>query len=367
MDKLLLQIKSGIESYKKVFPKKYQFIKSFVDPVTFSIAIAKIESNFNYKARGRAGEYGLYQFTPGTLYRTIRSYTRNVSASKKVFYRYPNSQTFVLMQLLYLNLKVLNNKGGKLNKDYEKVIAKLPINDRNLVKSAILHNQGSSAITRQATHYNPLVFYIPQFLGALKIIKGKLRTNSNIASVAVANGIWQAVSLAFPELRAVGILGRLALIGVVAYMAYNMEVKTSLPKIINDTNLSYRQMLKDRFKIIWLAKGSEAAKQIDEDMKDEDHPLVNEPSSGNKKPPTKKPGKKWPKPSAGDVGKVIITTGAAKAVSDVGDGAEKAMDNLSKSVGSAVEDIPKKVSSLLSNPMFLGAAIGIFYLVTKKK
>ena len=50
-------------------------------------------------------------------------------------------------------------------------------------------------------------------------------------------------------------------------------------------------------------------------------------------------------------------------MSDVGDGTEKALDNLSKSVG----EIPSKVSGLLSNPMFLGAAIGVFYLVTKKK
>jgi hypothetical protein len=184
--------------------------------------------------------------------------------------------------------------------------------------------------------------------------------------VAVANGIWQAASLAFPELRIAGILGRLALIEIVSYMAYNMEVKTNLPEIISTTNEAYRQALRNRFKIIWLAKNSEASKQIDKEMKDENHPLVNEPGSGNKKPPTKKPGKKWPKPSAGDVGKVIVATGAGKALSDVGDGAETAMNNLSSGASEAIKELPEKATTLFTSPLFLGAVVGIFYLTTKQ-
>ena len=36
MNDLIKKIKAGIDSYKKVIPKKYQFIKGFVDPCCFS-------------------------------------------------------------------------------------------------------------------------------------------------------------------------------------------------------------------------------------------------------------------------------------------------------------------------------------------
>lgn len=355
MNDLIKKIKSGIDSYKKVFPKKYQFIKGFLDPAVLAISIAKIESNFNYKAKGKGGEYGLYQFTPQTLIATIRSYTKNVTASKKLFYAYPNSQTFVFMQLLYLNLKSLNAKGGKLNKNYEKLISVLPIGDQNLVRAAILHNQGSSSLSRQATNYNPMVFYIPQLLGTLRVLKPK----ASIQSATVANGVWQVASLAFPELRAAGIIGKLAVAGMGAYIAYHTNLKTALPEMIEATNQSYRQALQDRFKIIWLAKDSAEAKQIDKDLKDEDHPLLNKP--GNTPPSNNN--KKIPTPSAGDVGKIIVASGAAKAISDVGDGTENLLDK----VGDGLKNIPEKATDLLSNPMFLGAAVGVFYLVTKKK
>ena len=143
-----------------------------------------------------------------------------------------------------------------------------------------------------------------------------------------------------------------------SYLAYNTNLKTALPEMIEATNQAYRQALQDRFKIIWLEKGSPKAKQIDEEMKTEDHPLVNKPigsGSNNSNPNT-------PKKDIPYV-KIGVGAGTAKALSDVGEGTEKALDNLSKSVG----EIPSKVSGLLSNPMFLGAAIGVFYLVTKKK
>lgn len=364
MDIILSKIKSGIESYKKVFPKKYKYITDRLDPIKLAVAIAKIESNFNYKAKGKGGEYGLYQFTPGTLNATIRSYTKNVSASKRLFYKYANSQTFVFMQLVYLNLKNLDSNGGKLNPKYEKVILTLPIFDRNIVRVAILHNQGISALKRQAKRYNPLVFYVPQLLGALQILK---KPKTNIASAtAVGYGVWQGIQIAFPELRVAGILTKLAVLAVVAYAGYKASVKANLTEIINDTNEAYRQQLRDRFKIVFYAEGSKEAKEIADDLKDlPDHPLSNKPGSNKK--PEKKPKKKWPKPSAGDVGKIIVATGAGKALSDVGDGIKDAMDNLSKSAGETVKDIPGKITDILSNPMFLGAVVGVVFLMNKKR
>jgi len=348
MNDLIKKIKSGIDSYKKVFPKKYQFIKGFLDPAVLAISLAKIESDFNHKAKGKGGEYGLYQFTPATLTATIRSYTKNVTASKKLFYAYPNSQTFVFMQLLYLNLKSLNAKGGKLNKNYEKLISVLPIGDQNLVRAAILHNQGTSALSRQATNYNPMVFYIPQLLGTLRVLKPK----ASIQSATVANGVWQVASLAFPELRAAGIIGKLAVAGMGAYIAYHTNLKTSLPSIIAETNANYRQALQDRFKIIWLKKDSPEAKQIDKDLADENHPLLNKP--GNTPPSNNNTPKKdipWDK-----IGVGVGTAAAGKGVHD-----------LMNKVGDTTKDIPEKLSGLLTSPMFLGAAIGIFYLISKKK
>jgi len=362
MNNILLKIKSGIESYKKVFPKKYKYIIDKVDPAKLAVVIAKIESNFNYKAKGKGHEYGLYQFSPGTLNATIRSYTRNVSASKKLFYKYANSQTFVFMQLVYLNLRSLDSNKGKLNPFYEKVLATIPLKDRNIVRLAILHNQGSSALKRQATKFNPLVFYVPQVLGALQILKYK---KQNIASASATAGYvaWQGLQIAFPELKVAGIVTKLAILATVTYLGYKASVKDNLTKIINDTNARYRQALQDRFKIIWFAKGSPEAKQIDKDYEEyenEDLPLINKPGDTGNKPSENKPGKKWPKPTAGDVGKVIVATGA-------GEGIREGVNNLTKSAGKTMEEIPKKVSSLLANPIFLGAVVGIFYLTTKKR
>jgi hypothetical protein len=353
MNDLIKKIKAGIDSYKKVFPKKYQFIKGFVDPAVLAIAISKIESNFNYKASGKGGEYGLFQFMPATLTATIKSYTKNITASKKLFYAYPNSQTFVFMQLLYLNLKSLNSRGGKLNKDYEKLISVLPIGDQNLVRAAILHNQGTSALSRQSTNYNPMVFYVPQLLGTLRVLK----PNASIQSATMVNGVWQVASLAFPQLRAAGIIGKLAVAGMGAYIAYNANLKTSLPEMIAATNASYRQALQDRFKTIWLAKGSPEAEKIDKELKDEDHPLLDKPGGGssNNKPPKEKKEIPWIK--------IGVGTGAAATGKGVGDGTEKLLDK----VGEGLKNIPEKATNLLSNPMFLAAGIGIVYLITKKK
>ena len=275
-----------------------------------------------------------------------------------MFYAYPNSQTFVFTQLLYLNLKVLNNNGGKLNKDYEKLISVLPIQERNLVRAAILHNQGASALTRQAKNYNPMVFYIPQLLGTLRVLKPK----ASIQSATMVNSVWQVASLAFPQLKVAGIVGKLAVAGMGAYIAYNANLKTSLPEMIAATNVSYRQALQDRFKTIWLAKGSPAANQIDKELKDEDHPLLNKPGKGsNNKPPEKKD-IPWDKIGKG-VGTAALGAGAGKALSDVGDGAEKLLDKL----GDGAKKIPQKLSDVLTSPMFLVAGLGIVYLITKKK
>ena len=358
MNKTLEHIKAGIDTYKKYKPTQYNLIKSHLDPIIFAIAIAKIESNFNYRAGGKDKEYGLYQFMPNTLTNTIKSYTSNVSGAKKLFYAYASSQTFVLMQLLYLNLKSLKAKGGKLNPNYEKLINSLPVDQRNLVRAAILHNQGTSSLTRQATNYNPLVFYVPQLLGALKY----LAPNANIQSASVAGGVWTVASAAFPQLKVAGIVGKLAVVGLTMYIAYNTNLKLGLPAMINTTNASYRQALQDRFRLIWIAKGSEAAKQIDQDMKNEDHPLLNKPTgsgSNNNKPNT--PKKDIP------YGKIGVGVGTAKALSDVGDGTKGALDNLSKGAGDAIKVLPEKMTSLFSNPMFLGAVVGVFFLVTKKK
>jgi hypothetical protein len=357
MDAILSKIKTGIEEYKKYMVKNYTFISDRIDPNILALAIAKIESNFDYKVKGKGGEYGLFQFTPSTLTSTLKSYTKNVTASQNLFYKYANSQTFVFMQLVYLNLKSLEAKGGKLNNVYEDVIKTLPEGTKKLVRLAILHNQGTSAITRQATNYNPLVFYVPQFLGAVKMLESK----PNIASVATI--AWEGASLVFPQLKVAGILTKLALLATTAYIGYNLDLSKKLTEIVSATNASYRQALQDRFKTIWLAKDSPEAKQINEDLKNEDHPLLNKPGSGSSNKP-ETPKKKIPIPSAGDVGKIIIATGTGGGIyKAVGEGVK---DMLNK-VGDTAKDIPRKVGDLLSNPIFLGAGLGLIFLISKKK
>jgi len=189
-----------------------------------------------------------------------------------------------------------------------------------------------------------------------------LAPNTNIQSASVATFNCGNATLATCHTPPAGIVGKLAVVGLTMYIAYNTNLKLGLPAMINATNTSYRQALQDRFRLIWIAKGSEAAKQIDQDMKNENHPLLNKPGGGNSsnsKPDT--PKKDIP------YGKIGIGVGTAKALSDVGDGTKGALDNLSKGAGDAIKVLPEKMTSLFSNPMFLGAVVGVFFLITKKK
>ena len=240
------------------------------------------------------------------------------------------------MQLLYLNLKGLNRKGGKLNPFYEKFIETLPIGERNLLRVAILHNQGASALRRQATHYNPLVFYAPQFLGALRVLKQQ--PAKNIEFALALPFIWEgAVLLAGAA--------KLVATGIAGYIGYKTVLSVNEQQVIAATKPRYREAL--RMKLLELKL-------------DRLGPPQGGPGTGgnNKKPPESKPPKKdipWVK--------IGVGTGAAAA----GAGAGKGMHDFANKMGDAAKDIPEKLTDLFKNPMFLGAAIGIFYLVTKKK
>jgi len=186
MSKVSLEVfKKGIDAYKKKFPKNYTFLDKEINIERYILSIAKIESNFDYKVVSKDGynTKGLFQFLTSVLDSTILSYASKSKLNfiKKLYYSNPVSQVFVALQLTFLNLKMLEKKGKKLNKDYQFVIQGLFIDtkDHRLAREcqlAILHNQGSSSFSRMARNYNPLVFYLPNYVG---IATSKVFKNHN--------------------------------------------------------------------------------------------------------------------------------------------------------------------------------------------
>ena len=127
--KILNDIKKGIETYKKVFEKKYKEIEKYIDIFSFIVAIGKIESNLKNtnKSIDKNSLAGVYQILKPTVIRTILSYSKkNLNKIIAMYKKSVISQTFVMMQLLFLNLMQLKKHNFKLCKEYEKFINKLP-------------------------------------------------------------------------------------------------------------------------------------------------------------------------------------------------------------------------------------------------
>jgi len=205
--KVISDIKKGIEAYKKYKPKNYAYLKKHINIEEYTFSIAKIESNFKPKAVSKDGysTFGLYQLLNSVLNNTIKSYTKKVTAVRKLYFKSSISQTFVFLQLTYLNLKYLESKNFLLNNEYQEVVNALMLRfkDKKIITEiqlAYLHNQGTSATIRQAKNYNVSVFYLPNFLGVRNWLKQMTIKNISSATIIEFNILSRMKNISINEL-----------------------------------------------------------------------------------------------------------------------------------------------------------------------
>src|SRR3546814_7057881 len=95
---------SDLNPYSKIIAK---YAKAYGVPVDLAHAVVKVESNFNPKARGRAGEVGLMQIKPATA--RMMGYKGSVKRSEE--------HTSELQSLMRISYAVFCLKKKNNNKD----------------------------------------------------------------------------------------------------------------------------------------------------------------------------------------------------------------------------------------------------------
>jgi len=270
------EILNGIKAYKQYKTKEYNYLSKHIDIEKYTFSIAKIESNFKKTVVSKDGfkTYGLFQLLDRVLENTIKSYAKNIQNIKKLYYKNASSQTFVFLQLTYLNLKFLEKNRFELFNVYTKIARAtfLQSRDKKLyyeVLLAFLHNQGTSSKKRLATNYNPIIFYIPNFLGIRNLIK-----RNNIS------GAFLITEQLFNVLLKAGILTT-----ATAFLMQNKIIKATIEENLKTirfaTKKFYRPKLDIRIKKLKLKEKTK--EQVKEEVKEEVETKKKEEKEEDKK------------------------------------------------------------------------------------
>jgi hypothetical protein len=151
-EKMYKQMKWSVDTFKQVFPAKWNNIKEYAWVLIF--AFARKESSFNpFALNESANDYGLFQFIPSTLEATIKLYQKDpkkIEEVKKNFYSKEdfdlavNTQTFVFLNLIDTYFTSLKTK--KIGGIYDDFLNTVMDPDLRTVLACYYQHAGGNAI-----------------------------------------------------------------------------------------------------------------------------------------------------------------------------------------------------------------------------